>query len=129
MTKLAENFAEFALRLNSWLDRGAYNDVNRILNDISKFKEDVIKAVNGTQQVRISTGVVPIAGSLIANIVWPVAFKDDDYTVVVIVEDASDQLEVRSIKNRLPGSVDALIVNNDGGATHTGTIHAVGIYA
>lgn len=129
MTKLAEKFTEYILRRNSWVDTGAYSDMVRILNDISDFKGEVIKAVNGTEHIRVDTGAVPISGSVLVNVAWPVGFKDTNYTVIATMEDTTGFLEARSIRNKAAGSVDVLVANNDGGAVHSGTLHMVGIYA
>jgi len=69
--RLPENFSPFSLREQLWRDfRGAYNDVKRVLDEITQFRDNAIKAVNALDQVAIYTvATLPSATSFPGGIV------------------------------------------------------------
>lgn len=128
MTKLAEQYGPFSLRRERWPQEGPYEDLRRVLDDIAKFRDEVIKAVNETEHIRLATGNIPAGGSQWVLVTWGTPFRDGNYSVVAMIEGVSGQLETRSIRNKAAASVEILVVNNDGGGIHNEQMNVVGIH-
>lgn len=82
------------------------------------------------QTKRISTNTIPGGGTGLILITWDNSFKDNNYSAVVSVEDAtasSSSLRVVHIEAKNLGQIVVRVENTSGG-TLTGTIDAIGIH-
>lgn len=78
-----------------------------------------------TARVAIS---VAAGATEIETVTWGVAFADALYTVVVELEEATNELRNDNMENKLAASVDVVVRNTDTLNANTGTLHAIAIH-
>lgn len=85
----------------------------------------------GFKHARVSTGSVGAAASAAVTLTWTTAFADANYSVTCSLQEATastSTLRVHHIESVAAASVVVRVVNDDGAAAHTGTLHCTAVH-
>jgi len=86
----------------------------------------------GVKHGRVTTGSIAAGGSAAVTLTWGgTAFTNTSYTVAASVLEATastSTLRVHHIESQSTTTVVVRVVNDDGGAPHTGTLHCVAFH-
>ena len=102
------------------------NNHLRILTDgqqdaLTAFQTLMAKIQLGT----IATGTIAASGNATVTVVWPNGYQDLNYVAFASVEGAS--LQVRNVLRSKTG-LAVTVLNLDAGASHSGTVMAMGFH-
>jgi hypothetical protein len=91
-------------------------------------KQEVWRPSAGIRHKRAVISSVGAGGTQDVTVTWNEPFEDASYTVTATAEDATGSLQVTSILSRTTSDCTVRVKNLDGGAVHSGTLHAHAIH-
>lgn len=85
---------------------------------------------NRFRTARVTTGSIAGAGTAAITVTWAVPFQSADYTVNVIMLEATattSTLRVHHVQSQTATACVVRVVNDDPATAKTGTVHALGM--